>query len=224
MSDSNTYTLERGYFGKPINFKAKENDDNKMNFFRPDPSREKLYDQKNPKNITLGNITEKSSHIIHTEKTKTKSVQVKHIEGGWPYPPISDITDTREINNWKRAREKDERTPLVPDKVRQLITNTQVIIKQNLRIDIYEDYFDESSNQIKEDNFTAKIKTVFKDMYNPEIKRSVNKVCFNWTEKQNLIAAAYKIQKNDGHSILTEKPCVIFFLIIILLVLCMGYR
>jgi len=61
-------------------------------------------------------------------------------------------------------------------------------------------------------------------MYNPEIKRSVNKVCFNWTEKQNLIAAAYKIQKNDGHSILTEKPCVIFFLIIILLVLCMGYR
>jgi len=51
MSDSNTYTLERGYFGKPINFKAKENDDNKMNFFRPDPSREKLYDQKNPKTL-----------------------------------------------------------------------------------------------------------------------------------------------------------------------------
>jgi hypothetical protein len=219
MSDSNTYTLERGYFGKPTSFKAKENDDNKINYFKPDPSREKLYEQRNPKNITLGNISEKSSHIIHTEKTKTKSVQVKHIEGGWPDPPIKDLSDAREINNWKRAREKDERTPLVPDKVRQLIANTQVIIKQNLRIDIYEDYFDENANQIKEDNFTAKIKTVFKDMQNGNVKRSVNKVCFNWTEKQNLIAAAYKTQKGDIQG--QEKPCVILFKFI--LVLCMGY-
>jgi len=207
MSDSNTYTLERGCFGKPVNFKAKENDDSKMNFFRSDPSREVKYDQKNPKTITLGNISEKSSHIIHTEKTKTKSVQVKHIEGGWP-DAIKEISDAREINNWKRAREKDDtKQPIVPDKVRGLVNNTQTIIKQNLRIDIYEDYFEESKEQAKEDNFTAKIKTVFKDMFNPEIKRSINKVCFNWSEKQNLIAAAYKIQGSDGHH--TEKPCVI---------------
>ncbi len=208
MSDSNTYILERGFFGKPISFKAKENEEYKLNTFKQDTSREKLYEQKNPKTITLGNITEKSSHIITTEKTKTKSAQVKHVEGGWPDPPIKDLNDQREINNWKRAREKDERIPLVPDKVRQLIANTQVIIKQNLRIDIYEDYFDDNRNEIKEDNFSAKIKTVFKDMYNPEIKRSVNKICWNWSEKQNLIAAAYKTAKNENPMQEKDKPCV----------------
>ncbi len=185
MSDSNTYILERGFFGKPISFKAKENEDYKINLFKQDITREKLYEQNNPKTITFGNITEKSSHIITTEKTKIKSVQVKHVEGGWPDPSIKEISNQREINNWKRARVKDEKIPLVPDKLRQLIANTQVITKQNLRIDIYEDYFDNNKNEIKEDNFAAKIKTVFKDMYNPEIKRSVNK--YTGTGQRNKI-------------------------------------
>jgi hypothetical protein len=206
MSEGNTYILTLSLFNAPVQFKGKEGED-KFQPFKEDPTRDKLYEVKNPKTITLGNIAEKSSHIIHTEKTKTKSIPVKHIEGGWPGKDFQD--DQREINNWKRRREGDGGQPSVPDKVRKLIKDTEAIIKQNLRIDIYEDYLNDKTNQVKEDNFSANIQTVFQDMFNKDIKRTVNKVCFNWAEPQNFIGAAYRMDKNAKQSDL-EKPCVYF--------------
>ena len=82
--EDNSYQLKREYFGQKINFKAKEESDTKYLCIKSDPYLGRNYEGKNPKTITLSNIVEKSSHLINTEKTKTKSTLVKHAEGGWP--------------------------------------------------------------------------------------------------------------------------------------------
>ena len=110
----------------------------------------------------------------------------------------------------KRAKEKGEG---FAEKVVNLIENTEDILKQNLRIDVYEDYFDESK-YIKDavpvdESYSIKIKTVFKDIC--PYKRSISKVCFS-PEEQNKIAIAYKIHDSDN-SILIDKnklPCLIW--------------
>jgi hypothetical protein len=197
MSDSNTYLLKRENFGQKINFKNKD-DNNTKNCFKPDPSRVKEYEYKNPKTITLSNITEKSSHLIHTEKTTTKSVLVKHVEGGWP-ESVKDLTEPRELTNWKRGKEKADDFPI---KVKTLIMNTTQIIKQNLRMDIYEDIFNDKHNLKTEDNFSAKIKTVFKDII--PYKRTVNKVVWSTDDEQSKIAIAYRLVKDQKQEIPTN--------------------
>ena len=154
------------------------------------------FELKNPKTITLGNIIEKSYHKVHTEKTKTQTKLIKHLEGGWPAEVKDPFTEQREVNNWKRVMERKE--DFFP-KVKGLISATTEIIKKNLRMDIYEDYFEANNNVLKEDKFSAKIKCVYKDNF--PIKRSVNKVTWH-PEDQNIVASAYKIKKLEQ---LTEK-------------------
>lgn len=206
--EADSYNLKREYFGNKINFKAKDDaDSSKAASIKEDPECESKYIYINPRTVTLGNYVEKSYHSIHTEKTKTKSLLIKHVEGGWP-ETVENPNEPRQINNWKRAKEKKED---FPDKVRKLIANTEIVLKQNLRIDVYEEYFDTSKQKVEvlEDNFSAKIKTVFKDTC--VYKRSVTKVVFS-PEEQNKIAIAYKIKENES-TILVDKsklPCLIW--------------
>jgi dynein intermediate chain 2 len=202
--DSNQYNLRRESFGQKINFKAKEETDLKFLCFKPDPSAAKNYEQKNPKTITLSNIPDKSSHIIRTEKTKTRHISVKHTEGGWP-ESVKDPTEPREVNAWKRTKEKQED---FPTKVKILIANTTAILKQNLRMDIYEEYFEEGKDIILEDNFSAKIKTVFKDT--EPYKRSVNKVVWSVDENQSKIAVAYRLNKGEIIPTTYKLPCLVW--------------
>lgn len=198
-SEADAYQLKREYFGQKINFKPKEDENSRVFNIKEDPSLiSKTYIYKNPRTITIGNYVEKSFHVVHTEKTKTKTLLIKHTEGGWP-SEIQNPSEARQISNWKRAQEKEES---FPEKVRRLIANTEVCLKQNLRMDIYEEYFEVSKkNNIVEDTFTAKIKKVFKDIC--PYKRSVSKVCFS-PEEQNKIAIAYKL-KEDQTTIHVEK-------------------
>lgn len=205
--EANTYQLKREEFGKKINFKPKEDDNYKAACVKEDTNYEHKYIFKNPRTITLGNYVEKSYHIIHTEKTKTRSMPVKHVEGGWP-DTVENPNEARQINNWKRTKEKKED---FPDKIRKLISNTETVIKQNLRMDVYEEYFDtgKKSEEVIEDSFSAKIKTVFKDP--SPYKRSVSKVCFS-PEEQNKIAIAYKLKEDETTSILDKSklPCLVW--------------
>ena len=188
--DSNTYTIKREHCGGRTNLKPRDQDDPKKSAIKSEPHQEKNFELKNPKAITIGNITEKSFHKVHTEKTKTQTKVVKHLEGGWP-EQVKDPSEPREVNNWKRAMEKNQ--DFYP-KVRTLIGSTTEVIKKNLRMDIYEDYFDNANNIIKEDNFSAKIKSVYKDNF--PLKRIVNKV--NWhPEDQHLVAVAYKVKRQE---------------------------
>lgn len=207
--ESDTYSLKRQYFGGNIVFKPKEDDDARNIFVKEDPQALRFFNSKNPRTITLGNIVEKSSHIIHTEKTKTKSLIVKHIEGGWP-ESVENPAEPRHITNWKRAKEKGEG---FVEKVVNLIENTEDILKQNLRIDVYEDYFDEtkikSSTEGVEEDYSIKIKTVFKDT--SIFKRSVSKVCFS-PEEQHKVAIAYKLHDSEN-TVLVDKnklPCLVW--------------
>lgn len=207
-SEADTYNLKREFFGQKLNFKAKE-EDSKGIYIKEDHSIMAKYVYKNPRSITLGNTVEKSAHIIHTEKTKTKSLLIKHVEGGWP-ESVENPQEPRHVNNWKRAKEKGEG---FAEKVVNLIENTEDILKQNLRIDVYEDYFDESKYKKDavpvDETYSIKIKTVFKDIC--PYKRSISKVCFS-PEEQNKIAIAYKIHDSDN-SILIDKnklPCLIW--------------
>lgn len=206
-SESDTFSLKREFFGQKTNFKAKE-EDAKNICIKQDPTLLNKYVYKNPRTITIGNQVEKSFHVIHTEKTKTKSMLVKHVEGGWP-EVVENPNEPRHINNWKRAKEKGEG---FAEKVLNLIENTEDVLKQNLRMDVYEDYFDESKikkEEAIEDNYSVQIKTVFKDTC--PYKRSISKLCFS-PEEPNKIAIAYKINDSDN-SVLIDKnklPCLVW--------------
>lgn len=213
-NDSNTYNLKRDAFGLKINFKSKDFEEGKSSF-KADPSSMKNFDYKNPKTITLGNISEKSSHIIHTEKTKTISVLMKHNEGGWP-ESVKDYTEQRDVINWKRGKEKPDEFPM---KVKTLIPNATGILNQNLRMDIYEDCLEDNSQALVEDNFSARIITVFKDV--SPFPRKVTKVAWH-AEEQNIIGCAYKLQGNHDITDKTVIPVILFNLII--LVLDLGYQ
>ena len=134
----------------------------RKSIIKSEPHQEKNFELKNPKTISIGNITEKSFHKVHTEKTKTQTKVLKHLEGGWP-EQVKDPSEPREVNNLKRTTEK-KKEDFFP-KVKGLISSTTEILKKNLRMDIYEDYFDNANNIIKEDQFSAKIKSVYKDTF-----------------------------------------------------------
>ena len=122
----------------------------------------------------------------------TKSAQFKHVEGGWP-ESVKDPTEPRDVNNWKRTREKTED---FPGKVKRLIHETSEKIKQNLRMDIYEEYFDENETSVSEDNFSAKVITVYKDV--EKYRRSVNKVVWISEDSQTKFAIAYRLHKDEN--------------------------
>ena len=201
------FQLKREYFGQKIHFKAKEDESFREASIREDPAQESKYVYQNPRTITLGNYVEKSFSVVHTEKTKTKSTLIKHVEGGWP-DTVENPNELRQINNWKRQKEKKED---FPDKIRKLITYTELVIKQNLRMDVYEEYFETNKNSkdLADDSFTAKIKTVFKDTC--EYSRAVSKVCFS-PEEQNLIAIAYKLKEDESNALVdrSKLPCLVW--------------
>lgn len=197
--DNNTYTIKRSNFGGKITFKSK--DEMRKNMcFKQDLSLYKNFELKNPKIFNVTNIPEKSSHIICTEKTKTKSAQFKHVEGGWP-DTVKDPSEPREVNNWKRLEEKKE---AFPGKVKTLIAQTETKIRQNLRMDIYEEYFDENEDTVTEDNFSAKVITVYKDV--EKYRRSVNKVVWTAEDTQLRFAISYKLHKDETVETNTKLP------------------
>ena len=202
MSEDNTYTLKREYFGQPINFKEKEITINPSIILKPNPDQMINYGPKNPKSITLSNMVEKSSHMVNTEKIPTKTITLSHLEGGWPEDVINHSEPEkvqREMKGWVRAKEKGDKFEL---KIRELIANTEKIIHQNQLMDVYEEYFDEKKKEVVSDNFEANIKMVFKD---PEpYKRSVVKVAWivpEEKEEQTRIAVAYKLSKDQTEDI-----------------------
>jgi hypothetical protein len=172
---------------------------------KQDVSLFKNFEIKNPKTFSCTNIIEKGSHIICTEKTKTKSAQFKHIEGGWP-ESVKDPSENRDVLNWRRAEEKKES---FPGKVKTLITQTEIKLRQNLRMDIYEEYFEENEETVAEDDFSAKVITVFKDI--EAFKRPVNKVVWTAEDTQTRFAISYKMHKDENISSTNKLPVKLFF-------------
>jgi len=203
--ESITYTVKKDPYSKNVVCRNREESDWKLLCFKQDLTATKNFEPRNPKSITLGNHIEKSSHLINTEKTKTKSVSMKHTEGGWP-ESIKDYTEPREINGWKRHKEKEDLE--FPQKVNTLLTKTRLILEQNLRMDVYEEYFDESELTANEDIFSAKIKTVFKDT--EKYKRSISKIEFSPDEEQSRIAVAYRLHKGQEIEPNYKFPCLVW--------------
>jgi hypothetical protein len=188
--DNNTYTIKRSGFDGKINFKSKDEIRKNMGF-NQDLNTLKNFELKNPKILTVTNIIEKLTHTVCTEEKK-KSAQMKHVEGGWS-ESVVDFSEPREINNWKRQEEKKE---AFPGKVKSLIARTETKIKQNLKMDIYEEYFDNKNESDSEDNFSAKVITVYKDI-EPK-RRSVNKVVWYAEDVQTKFAISYKRHKDEA--------------------------
>lgn len=207
IGDSNTYPLQRVYFGLPIKFKNREDTDLKYLCFKPDNSLAKQFKYRNPKTITFSNLPEKSRHVVHTQKTQTKTVLIKHVEGGWP-KTIDDVSDTKETHNWKRHRENHEEKDTFATKVKILIANTTSIANQNLRMDVYENYFDAEENKFNDDDFSAKIKTVFKDT--EPYRRTVNRIAWSTDEDQSKIAVTFKLSKGQTLPTGYKLPCLVW--------------
>jgi hypothetical protein len=225
MSDSNTYQNTRNLFGQPCMFKAKDEPKPQEGCIKGEPDLEKNYEIINPKIITLSNIPERSSHLVETAKTKVNTLEMKHIEGGWPESVVmlkDPSEQEREIRVWKRKEEKNNED--FPRKVKELINQTTRIINQNLRIDVYEDYFEDSKQEAVEDNFSAKAKSVFKDQC--PYKRTINKIAIYHEEdltknvKLGRFAVAYKLCKGEEVPPTEKLPVSI---ILKFLVLCLGY-
>jgi hypothetical protein len=220
MSDPITYTLKRDAFGHPTNFKMKEETRPHELSIKSEPELERNFEQRNPKTITLTNITEKSCHMVKTDKTKMTTLEMRHIEGGWP-DEVAHTKDPaqhkREIQVWKRRIGTSEE---FSNKVKILIDKTGRILKQNRRLDIYEDHFENNDEEQIEDDYSAKTKSVFK------YKRTVNQLAMYIEEDQSKVvkgigrfAVTYKLCKGQDVPP-TEKLPVIF----INIVLYLGYK
>lgn len=220
MSEADTFYLKRKHFGEKVIYKPREEDTKDIYILEDKSLLQSNYKIKNPKTITLGNTVEKSSHTISTEKAKIISKTIKHTQGGWP-AEIDDPTEHRQVLNWKREKEKKEG---FLESVVKLIGYTEDILKQNLRIDVYEDYFSNSTvnnsnntthatNNSDDLNYSIKINTVFKDIC--EYERSISKVCFTTDEhiEQGKVAIAYKLQESSNKVLTIDKntlPCLIW--------------
>jgi hypothetical protein len=199
MSDPITYTLKRDAFGHPTNFKMKEETRPHELSIKSEPELERNFEQRNPKTITLTNITEKSYHMVKTDKTKMNTLEMRHIEGGWP-DEVAHTKDPaqhkREIQVWKRRIGTSEE---FSNKVKVLVEKTVRILKQNRRLDIYEDHFENHEGELVEDDYSAKTKSVFKDKC--KYKRTVNQLAMYIEEDQT------KVVKGVGRFAVTYKLC-----------------
>ena len=105
MTDPNQYTIKRDTCGLPVNFKMKEESKPYELSIKSESDLERNFEFRNPKSITLSNIPERSCHRVRTDKTKMNTVEMKHIEGGWPdevaHVKEADKLD-REIKVWRR--------------------------------------------------------------------------------------------------------------------------
>ncbi|XP_060700806.1 dynein axonemal intermediate chain 2 [Hemiscyllium ocellatum] len=161
------YTKIRSEFGRQCNFSDRPAELHVD--IVPDPSLAENFIEKNPVDVFVQVSKDMSEHEVNTERFKTESRGINHVEGGWP----KDI-NANDLEHTIRYRKKVEKDENYVYTLMQLGSLMEHCIKQNNAINIYEEYFDNKEESMERftEPLSAKTINVFSDPN--EIKRTAS--------------------------------------------------
>ncbi|GMH43207.1 hypothetical protein BSKO_11129 [Bryopsis sp. KO-2023] len=152
---------------------------------RPNEEHAQEYVERNPVITVSQCIAEVSEHEANTNAVIFANKAMSHVEGGWPKDV--DYTEAEHVIRYHKKVEKDE------DYIKTVVYLGSVmenLVKQNNAIDIYEEFFQDLSEDHSAEVPFAKTLTVFKDPSN--IKRGATYL--NWhPDGSRKVAVAYSI-------------------------------
>jgi dynein intermediate chain 2 len=177
------YSRERKDFGRP----TKMQDIFPVSLFDVSVNTDQFEEHVKHRNTSRGtqSIPELSDHEANTERFESNSVGINHLEGGWP----KDV-DPLEAEHTIRYRKKIEKDEAYLASVRNLGENVADLLKQNLAIDLYEDYFAGRAVDHSGEPPSAKTLSVFRDPQ--ELKRAVTSISW-YPDGARKLACAYSI-------------------------------
>ncbi|XP_065066002.1 dynein intermediate chain 3, ciliary-like [Rhopilema esculentum] len=184
------YTKKRSEFGRQCNFSDRPAE---LHFdVAPDEKLLTDYIERNPCNVGIQCVAEMSEHEVNTERFETESRGINHVEGGWP----KDINPA-EIEQTTRFRKKIEKDEMYTTAIQSLGEIMEHTIQQNNAIDIYEEYFIDSSLDSSAEPPSAKTINVFRDPN--EVKRTATSISW-YPDGAKKLAVAYSTLEFQKHS------------------------
>ncbi|XP_048411502.1 dynein axonemal intermediate chain 2 isoform X3 [Stegostoma tigrinum] len=166
------YTKIRSEFGRQCNFSDRPAELHVD--IVPDPSLAENFIEKNPIDVFVQVSKDMSEHEANTERFKTETRGINHVEGGWP----KDI-NANDLEHTIRYRKKVEKDENYVYTLMQLGSLMEHCIKQNNAINIYEEYFDDKEESVERfiEPSSAKTINVFSDPN--EVKRTVSHISWH---------------------------------------------
>eukprot|EP00741_Cyanophora_paradoxa_P021766 tig00000241_g21009.t1 len=177
------YTKQRKQFGRHAVFKDKQAEI--LESIMPSKELDEDYVVKNPSACDIQAVPEYSEHEVNTERFEFTSTGMHHREGGWPKE--IDAGEPEQCERYRKKVQKDE------DFIRSLNSLSDVIeygIKQNVTIDIYQEYFSMPRPDLSSEPPSARTLTVFRDPC--QTKRSA--VWISWDGPKR-VAIAYSVMQ-----------------------------
>lgn len=186
-----TYQKLRSEFGRHPNFCDSEI----KNLTIPDIPADIMDNllEKNPRKFVADNIPKKSEHSVNTDRVKTKSLGMSHLEGGWPKEV--NAAEYEQTLKWRKRYEKDAQ---FSDAVKTLCGDMKYFLEQNNAIDLYEDFYpnDQNAPNFVED-ISVRTIAVFKDPTEDSrgIKRNATQVVWSPENDKAQVATAYSLMQ-----------------------------
>ena len=180
-----SYQKKRKEFGPPAVFEDSEM--KILGVLESDAAKLAPYTFRSPTALLLDNTPMLSEHQVNTERVLTDSRGMKHMEGGWPKE--IDFTETHDTNKWRTKMTKDQPVAYA---VKSLTEQTNVALRQNNQIDMFEEYFVGETVDHSTQTLSCKTLMLFKDPC--DVKRSVMKIAWHPEGGQRL-AVAYSVQR-----------------------------
>ncbi|TPX42236.1 hypothetical protein SeMB42_g02765 [Synchytrium endobioticum] len=156
----------------------------------PDPTLDKNYIVRNPTSTEVQCAPDKSEHEVNTESLVTVNRGILHLQGGWPRDV--DPSDAEHTIRYRKKIEKDDEYVKSVKAMGELMEHC---IKQNNAIDIYEEYFVDSSDSIAVEPPSAKSLNVYRDP--SPIKRAATFVSW-YPDDGHKMAVAYSCLQFQG--------------------------
>ena len=120
---------------------------------------------------------------VNTPRTSVTSVGIEHTEGCWPRE-----VDHKDPDQTSRYRKNVEREEEFIDVTRGLVDQAEKAVRQNVTVDIYEEYFPEVDHATSWPECSVKTVAVFKDRVEGE-GRAV--MAASWALGDDRVALAY---------------------------------
>lgn len=178
------YTKKRSEFGRQTNF-SDESPKVVMDI-EPDSSLRANFIEKDPVDVAIQNTSEMSEHEVNTERYETENRGMNHSEGGWP----KDI-NPGEVEQTIRFRKKLEKDEVYMQTIQDLGKQMEHYLKQNNAVDIYEEYFNETTaTSLVTETPTAKTIGILRDPQ--DWKRTVTHISW-YPDGAHRVAAAYSL-------------------------------
>ena len=180
-----SYPKKRKDFGAPATFE--DSDLKILGVLEPSAGLTGNYVFRTPTVMQLDNTPLLSEHQVNTERVLTDSRGMKHMEGGWPKE--IDFTETHDTNKWRTKMTKDQPVAFA---VKSLTEQTNIAIRQNNQIDMFEEYFVGETVDHSTQTLSCKTLMLFKDPC--DVRRSIMKMAWHPEGGQRL-AVAYSVQR-----------------------------